>query len=309
MLIGFLLAKKYDQAQKKTINKYEYLNQNFQTDIKYALRKSSLSFFRDQLMQFIESERGAGRISDASVFFRDLQAGPTFEIKAFANFSPASLLKLPLAVAYFVLEEQAAGVLKTRLQYVKGGDSMPQEFVASKSLKENSVYSVEELLFDMIVYSDNISQNILTQYIKTIPNGENTLAQVFQEVGATDTTDVLKENINASGYASMFRQLYNVSYLNAEFSEKILSWLAQSDFKDGLVAGVPDSIGVAHKFGERVFSTDIEVKQLHDCGIVYFPDNPYLLCVMTRGGEWDNLSGFIKAISEKVYKEMESRRI
>lgn len=306
ILIGFLLNNK---QEKTHLNGYEYINQRLQFDINYPVRKSSMVPFRDELSQFIDFEKEAGRISDASVFFRDLQAGPTFSINDFTNFSPASLLKLPLAIAYFRLDEETPGILRTRLKYVRGGDSLLQEFKPTKQLQENEVYSVEEILFDMIVYSDNISQNILVQYIKTIPNGDNELNQVYQEVGATDVSDPLKENITVSGYASMLRQLFNVSYLNAESSEKILSWLAQSDFKDGLVAGVPDSIKVAHKFGERVFSTDVEVKQLHDCGIVYFPNNPYILCVMTRGGEWSDLTSFIKTISEKVYNEMDSRRL
>jgi len=27
--------------------------------------------------------------------------------------------------------------------------------------------------------------------------------------------------------------------------------------------------------------------QLHDCGIVYYPETPYLLCVMTKGWNFE----------------------
>src|SRR5207248_2823209 len=83
-------------------------------------------------------------------------------------------------------------------------------------------------------------------------------------------------------YSSFFRVLYNASYLTRDDSQKALALLAGVDYKDGLVAGVPASVPIAHKFGERETTGDT-TKQLNDCGIVYYPSHPYLLCVMTRG--------------------------
>jgi hypothetical protein len=49
--------------------------------------------------------------------------------------------------------------------------------------------------------------------------------------------------------------------------------------------------------------------QLHDCGIVYFPDNPYIICVMTRGDDVNELAPVVAHISKMVYDEFESRRV
>ncbi len=80
-----------------------------------------------------------------------------------------------------------------------------------------------------------------------------------------------------------------------------------------VVAGVPSTVDVAHKFGERTTlasdTESTETKQLHDCGIVYFPENPYLLCVMTRGTDFKVLEGIISDISRMVYEEVDSRRL
>ena len=84
-------------------------------------------------------------------------------------------------------------------------------------------------------------------------------------------------------------------------SEKLLSILSKTEYKGGLVAGVPDNIIVSHKFGERVIG---DVYQLHDCGIVYYPNNPYLLCVMTKGTEFTKLEKVIQDISGMVYQDM-----
>ena len=86
--------------------------------------------------------------------------------------------------------------------------------------------------------------------------------------------------------------------------------LVNVDFRDGLVAGVPGNIEVAHKFGER--EVDSQQTQLHDCGIVYYPKRPYLLCVMTRGQHTDDgavdeqkLQAIIKEVSTIVYNYVE----
>jgi hypothetical protein len=108
-------------------------------------------------------------------------------------------------------------------------------------------------------------------------------AETFQELGLIDPSAKSENTLTTRGYASLFRLLYNASFLNAEMSDKILKWLAESDYQTGLRAGVPKGVKVANKFGERSFKGG-GVKQLHDCGIVYYPSNPYLICIMTRGG-------------------------
>ena len=110
--------------------------------------------------------------------------------------------------------------------------------------------------------------------------------------------------LSAENYASFFRVLFNASYLSRSLSEKALSLLAQSDFKDGLVAGVPPGIKVAHKFGFRITGINGEIKQLHDCGIIYYPRHPYLLCIMTSGKSYEYLDDAIKELSRVVYQEI-----
>jgi hypothetical protein len=103
-------------------------------------------------------------------------------------------------------------------------------------------------------------------------------------------------------YASFFRVLYNASYLGADLSERALGLLAQAEFRSGIVEGVPAAVPVAHKFGEHRDDAAGKV-QLHDCGIVYVPQHPYLLCVMTRGSSFEHLDDAIASISRAVYEQ------
>lgn len=73
----------------------------------------------------------------------------------------------------------------------------------------------------------------------------------------------------------------------------------------GLVAQLPSSVKVAHKYGERGIYEDTQLTgiELHDCGIVYAPGSLYYLCVMTRGKDTSKLAKVISSISAAVYTD------
>jgi len=95
-----------------------------------------------------------------------------------------------------------------------------------------------------------------------------------------------------------FRVLYNGTYLNNQSSEFALQLLSQSDFNQGIVAGLDRPMVVAHKFGERILGN---TAQLHEYGIVYLDGQPYLLGVMSSGSNLKDLSEVIATISQRAY--------
>jgi formylmethanofuran dehydrogenase subunit D len=100
-----------------------------------------------------------------------------------------------------------------------------------------------------------------------------------------------------------FLRLYAKDYLNAEDSDAVIQLMTNKEFSNGLVSPLPQTVAVSHKFGERAFD-DSNSKQLHDCGIVYAPEKPYILCVMTKGTDFDAESAAIRHISGTVYTEV-----
>lgn len=241
-----------------------------------------------------------------SVYFRDLNNGPWFGIKEDENFSPASLLKVPLMMGYFHAAEDNPEILTRMIRFEKSVDLNQSELIKPSVRMENGkLYTVDNLIYRMIVYSDNDAANLLI---------ENTSLELFTETyralgievpGVRQAVDFM----TVREYASFFRILFNASYLSKKYSEKALDYLSQVQFKDGLAAGVPHNVTVAHKFGERRLIRDEDSSQvsiqLHDCGIVYFPNHPYLLCVMTRGNDISELSDVIKNVSRFVFDETE----
>lgn len=182
-----------------------------------------------------------------------------------------------------------------------------QLFEPEKRLVPGVAYSVEDLLFRSIAYSDNEAYFMLVGYAQA-QFGTDALLDFLQRLGVITVSGDPDNIVSVRGYSSIFRLLYNASLLNQDSSERVLKWLAASTFREGLVAGVPSDVRVAHKFGE--FSLpDAKLFQLHDCGVVYYPENPYLLCIMTRGQDVQALAGIIAEISRQVYLEVDSRRL
>jgi beta-lactamase class A len=150
----------------------------------------------------------------------------------------------------------------------------------------------------MISYSDNKAANALLQGIDP-----EVLNKIYTDMNiAIPSIDRPENYMPVTDYASFFEVLYNASYLNREMSEKALKILASPGFQKGLTAGLPINIKVSHKFGERKIDN---LNQLHDCGIIYKTNHPYLLCIMTRGDDFIKMAETIKEISREVYNNIE----
>jgi beta-lactamase class A len=172
-------------------------------------------------------------------------------------------------------------------------------------IEKDKEYTLKQVAEIMIQDSDNIAVLMLSKYID-----QGDMISLFKSIGVPVNEEFLDVDIRVKDFASFFRVLYNASYLNREMSELALSIFTGSTFKDGIVAGVPENVAVAHKYGERVLmqkqndTSLVKEKQLHDCGIVYTKANPYILCIMTKGEDFAKQQNFIAGVSTFVYKKV-----
>jgi beta-lactamase class A len=276
---------------------------------KQIVNKKSYVEFKIKLNLYIDREKTEGNISEAAIYFRDLQYGPTFGIDEYAKFSPASLLKLPMMISYLDLSESDPKILDNEIYFEGYNQDIKQSILPKISAKEGVHYKILELINMMIKYSDNDSYYALLAYLNTLAPNTQLLRDTFVDLGIIDPKSTFEETITVKSYAGIFTQLFNSTFFSSKVTSEIaLSMLTDTDFTEGVVAGVPRGTRVAHKFGER-FDDVAKVKQLHDCGIVYYPQNPYLLCVMTKGDDIDKLKLFISEVSRMTYQEFDSRRI
>lgn len=272
-----------------------------------VISKVPYASLKQRLTDYVEQKKTDGVLIDAGIYFRDLESGPHFGVNEYANYAAASLLKLPLVVQYLMLAEEDPGLLKLQLVVPPGMDPLYNViYRPSETLIPGSAHSVDDLLHRTMAYSDNVSFMMLRQYLIDRYGSESFILESYRQLGLVPEVVDRDPVISVSRYASMFKLIHSASVLSANMSEKLVLIMAEPGFDVGLVRGVPKTVPVAHKFGEMARD---DVVQLHDCGIVYFPDNPYVLCVMTRGHTHHDLEKIIGEISGMVYAEVDGRRI
>lgn len=250
--------------------------------------------------------RSEKKIREGSVYVRDLVNGGWIGVNERTTFSPASLLKVPIMMAVYKVAERDRSFLEKQIAY-RGDMSdeigLTQNISPTEPLKQGDVYSIETLVRHMIVFSDNNAMQLIIENL-----AENDLIQVYRELGIDIPGMRAPEDyMTVKEYATFFRILYNATYLTREYSERALRILTEVEFAEGIKSALPPDTQLAHKFGERGLPNPAggEIRQLHDCGVVYHPSRPFIACVMTRGDDFPTLASSIARISSIVYAEIE----
>ena len=149
----------------------------------------------------------------------------------------------------------------------------------------------------MIIYSDNDAAALLNMEIDF-----NLYQKILKdlELPVPDKKQMNYE-ITVRECSRFLRVLFNSSILKPESSEYALQLLVQSGFKAGLSKYIDPSIKIARKFGERSFAG---AQQLHETGIFYYHDRPYILTVMTKGPDHTALPEVIAQVSRMVFESL-----
>lgn len=274
---------------------YKFVNPLLDCGMEYV----ELSPFRSKISDLIEKEKAQNHVVHVSVYFRHLNNGYWFGIQERELFSPASLLKVPILMAALKNIETDPSFAEKKAVFPTSKDPNPkfkQSITTGDRLQSGASYSLHELMERMVVDSDNDALPLLKGMIDPA-----VLVKVFTDLGIEVPSEFKEDYMSIKAYATFFRILYNASYLSAESSEYALSLLTRTKFDGGLKAGIDPGLTVAHKFGERDV---MGVRQLHDCGIVYYEKDPYLLCVMTRGRDFAAMTRTIKNISQAVHQDV-----
>ncbi len=243
----------------------------------------------------INDSKSKDLVRDVAVYFRDLEAGRWFGINHDNKFSPGTILKVPIMIAYFKEAETKPDLLKKQLQY----NAKPPK--SDSSFQNGKWYTIDELIDGMIDEDDDPAAAILFDNID-----KNALDDVYSDLGVDFHEDKLNDDyISLKLYSLFFRILYNATYLSRPMSEKALSILNQTSMENGVAAGLPNDISIAHKYRTRAYQKNgFSGSESHDCGIIYYPDHPYVLCMMGIGKNANDTNLMFETITRQVYREM-----
>ena len=248
----------------------------------------------NELKKIINENCTNGNLFQASVYLRDLETGEYTTVNEEYSYHPGSLIKVPMLIYYLKESENNPDILTKKLRIDKPLQGMPAQTYSAERIEMNKDYTVKELLKYMAAYSDNNATYLLNKNCD-----EQKFTQIFGDLNLTiPNIHDTNYTITVRDYSLFMRVLYNATYLNNENSDFALSLLAQSSFTMGMISKLPPNIIVAHKFGEMKRD---DKRELHESGIIYCNNKPYVLTIMTKGYNAQTLAGFIGSISDTIF--------
>lgn len=283
---GYTIDKKSEnEAQLKKVSQFPWLAnrlftpQNDDMIINFTqLRETMNSYYNEQEIPL-------------GVYFEYLPTGASVGVKDQLQVEIGSLAKVPAVMGIY--KEIEKGNLKLTDVLTVKEENLDDRFGELWKEGAGKELTVEQAIKFTLEQSDNTAASVLTSSLTS-----ETLSEVFNELDLPKTRTGPFPVMSPKSYASVFRNLYLSAYLNNDSSNAILGDLTETNFNDKLPAGVPDSVKVAHKIG--VFRIADTQDIYSDCGIVYVPDRPYILCIMVAAPE-DTARKEIIAYSKMVY--------
>jgi len=230
------------------------------------------------------------------VYFEELHSHAWLGINERKKYKPASLLKTTTVASILSLVEENKLSLDKEVTLTE--DDINYQF-GTLYQEKGSKISIKKLIENSLLHSDNTAIKTLHQFITDEKWIETRLAMGLPLVSIEESEKGTE--LTRKEFSRIFHSLYYSGYLSRASSNWMLSLLSQTEFHEGIPAGVPKNIKVAHKIGIWAAEGDV-----HDCGIVY-ANKPYILCIMSSGVTQEQGDKTIKEISSKVYKYVSTR--
>lgn len=296
-LMPFYTNSKNETVEKEQIsNKYPFLARRIFADNPSDLI-INFTQLRNQVKDYINTQ-------DVRIgfYFEYLPTGLSIGVKEQEAFYRASLVKLPIVMKAYKLIEEGKIDKDEVLKITK--DDIDQGY--GDLWKEGrSEITLNEAIKLALTKSDNTAFRVINSRVDrelTVPGNEIEIAitEIYNYLDIPLDSRGYTESITPKGYGSIFKSLFFSAYLSYDNSSEVLNQLSQSIFKDWMPKSIPENVVVAHKTG--TFDLEKSIYSVHsDCGIVYYPNRPYLICIMVNSDDLDVSLKHITYLSELVF--------
>jgi beta-lactamase class A len=211
------------------------------------------------------------------MYFEYLPTGTSIGVNSTSEFHAASLFKTPIVMAYYHTKERLG--ISSDPMLTLGSDELDSQFGNLWQKGAGYQLKASDAIKMALEQSDNTAAKALVPLIGTVD-----FEAVYQGLDIALTVDKDGAVLTPKSYSSIFKALYFSAVLDKDDSQEILNYLSQSQFPDKMVAGIPPGVTVAHKIGDFVEKSG-NGEAYTDCGIVYIPRRPYLLCMVSKTDE------------------------
>jgi beta-lactamase class A len=249
-----------------------------------------------------------------AIAVKHLGTGETFFLNADEPMPTASLIKLPVMVE--VYQQVADGKIKlTDPVTLKKEDKVPGSGILTDHFSEGATFPLLDAVRLMIVYSDNTATNLVLDKIGIAATAHRMEAWGFPNTKINaksfkgSTTSVFPERTKRFGLGSttaremveLLDRLHQGKLVSPEACKAMLGHLKKCDDKDKFPRFLPAKVEVAHKTGSVNAART-------DAGILYWPQGPVAVCVLTDENEdksWrpDNAGNLLCArVAQEIYE-------
>jgi beta-lactamase class A len=249
----------------------------------------------DSLRARIDARLAGAGLSAWGVAYRDLATGQELLMHPDSSFHAASTMKVPVMARLFRMAERGRLSLADSLRVTNRFRSIYDSSVYRLSPEEDSdttLYRrvgervpVRELIHRMIARSSNLATNELIRLAD--PDSIETMLAGIGAGGLQVLRGVqdipafrhgMSNRTTARALMELLSALARGELAGPEATREMTDILEAQHFNDGIPAGLPDSVAVAHKTG---WITGI----VHDAAVVTPSPGaePYVLVVLTRG--------------------------
>lgn len=248
---------------------------------------------RTELRKLFEKEW----LDSTSLYFEYINTGANISINPDVRILPASLIKVPLAMAVMKKIERWDWKLYNELVMMK--EDRDSEWGDVYKHPIGTPITIQNLIEEMLLHSDNTAYRILYRNLSL-----DEVKDVFSALGLDDFFDQ-EWKVTAKEYTRLIRSLYTANYLTPEHSQFLLNVLSDTDYDDYLGQSIPKDAVFAHKIWENESKTVIL-----DAGLVYLWSRVYLISMaMDYQKEWltrEQALVIFGRVSELIYNYISS---
>ena len=254
---------------------------NGNRDLKDRLEDIKKEFAELNLLYLKQNEKVA-------YYYKDINTGTILSYNSDILFYAASSIKILVCVMLLEMAEKGSVDLEKKL-LVKM-DDLKQDTGVIKFQKEDTYYSIKELIKYTIVESDNTAYIKLVNYV-----GKNNLEIYGKLLGAEHTMEGkdLFGLINCDDMIKYWEKVRNYIISNYKYSKDFRDWLSNPSF------AIIDKTSINNKnFVKKYGSWDIAY---HEAGYIE-ENNPFYLIVLTQKLKCYDKENFVNETAKRICK-------
>jgi len=237
--------------------------------------------------------KAIGQDQNVSIYFESLNSGANISVNKDLQVWPASLMKIPLALA--AMKKVEIGAWSLDKEFAITEEDKNADYGNLYNQPAGTQLSLRDLLDKLLVESDNTARNVIANNLT-----DADMDDVLNYLGI-DYDYKNNGQITAKRYSIFWRALFSSTYLQPENSQTLIGIMAHSDANDFLAQGIPNNVEFSHKIGV------LNAQQIYsDSGIVYVTDRPYILTVMVQNHTQAEVEAIMKDVAQKTYQYISS---